>query len=141
MSRASAACLRSQRRQAAMDNRFVAVMYARRTADGCFKATMVAPGRATPAIRPDQARFQLPPSVAGQAVLARCGWVVMLPVVRREAWSATLLAVDREPCVSTIPSGFFARGVVFILTRPLHLFWATEARGALLLLVATVAAL
>jgi len=65
----------------------------------------------------------------------------MLPVVRREAWSATLLAVDREPCVSTIPSGFFARGVVFVLTRPLHLFWATEVRGALLLLGATVAAL
>jgi len=65
----------------------------------------------------------------------------MLPVVRREAWSATLLAVDREPCVGTIPSGFFARGVVFVLTRPLHLFWATEARGALLLLVATLAAL
>jgi Na+:H+ antiporter, NhaA family len=65
----------------------------------------------------------------------------MLPVVRREAWSATLPAVDREPCVSTIPSGFFARGVVFVLTRPLHLFWATEVRGALLLLGATVAAL
>jgi Na+:H+ antiporter, NhaA family len=52
-----------------------------------------------------------------------------------------LLAVDRELCVSTIPSGFFARGVVFVLTRPLHLFWATEVRGALLLLGATVAAL
>jgi NhaA family Na+:H+ antiporter len=65
----------------------------------------------------------------------------MLPVVRREAWSATLLAVDREPCVSTIPSGFFARGVVFVLTRPLQLFVGTEARGALLLLVATVGGL
>ncbi|HEV8649806.1 MAG TPA: Na+/H+ antiporter NhaA [Actinomycetes bacterium] len=43
--------------------------------------------------------------------------------------------------MSTIPSGFFARGVVFVLTRPLHLFMGTEARGALLLLVATVAAL
>jgi NhaA family Na+:H+ antiporter len=52
-----------------------------------------------------------------------------------------LLAVDREPRVGTIPSGFFARGVVFVLTRPLHLFMATEARGALLLLGATVAAL
>jgi NhaA family Na+:H+ antiporter len=65
----------------------------------------------------------------------------MLLVVRREAWSATLLAVDREPCVSAIPSGFFARGVVFVLTRPLHLFVGTEARGVLLLLGATVAAL
>jgi Na+/H+ antiporter NhaA len=65
----------------------------------------------------------------------------MLPMVRREAWSATLLAVDGEPPVGTIPSGFFARGVVFVLTRPLHLFWATEARGALVVVVATVAAL
>jgi Na+:H+ antiporter, NhaA family len=65
----------------------------------------------------------------------------MLLVVRREAWSATLLAVDWEPCVSTIPSGPVARGVVFVLTRPLHLFVGTEARGALLLLGATAAAL
>jgi hypothetical protein len=65
----------------------------------------------------------------------------MLLMVRREAWSATLVAVDRELCVSTIPSGFFARGVVFVLTRPLQLFVGTEARGALLLLVATGAAL
>ena len=65
----------------------------------------------------------------------------MLLMVRREAWSATLVAVDREPCVSIIPSGFFARGVVFVLTRPLQLFVGTEARGALLLLVATGAAL
>jgi hypothetical protein len=43
--------------------------------------------------------------------------------------------------VGTIPSGFFARGIVFVLTRPFHLFIGTEARGALLLLVATVAAL
>jgi NhaA family Na+:H+ antiporter len=42
--------------------------------------------------------------------------------------------------MSTLPSGPGARGVVFVLTRPLHLFWATEARGALLLLGATVAA-
>ena len=58
----------------------------------------------------------------------------MLPVVRREAWSATLFAVDLELVMSTLPSGPGARGVVFVLTRPLHLFWATEARGALLLL-------
>lgn len=43
--------------------------------------------------------------------------------------------------MSTLPSGPGARGVVFILTRPLHLFWATEARGALLLLGAAVAAM
>ena len=43
--------------------------------------------------------------------------------------------------MGTIPSGPVARGVVVVLTRPLHLFWATEARGALLLLAATVAAL
>ena len=43
--------------------------------------------------------------------------------------------------MSTIPSGFFARGLVFVLTRPLHLFWATEARGALVVVVASVAAL
>jgi Na+/H+ antiporter NhaA len=42
--------------------------------------------------------------------------------------------------MSTLPSGPGARGVVFVLTRPLQLFWATEARGALLLLGATVAA-
>jgi NhaA family Na+:H+ antiporter len=65
----------------------------------------------------------------------------MLLAVRREAWSATLLAVDREPCVSTIPSGPVPRGVVFVLTRPLHLFVGIEARGALLLLAATAAAL
>jgi Na+/H+ antiporter NhaA len=65
----------------------------------------------------------------------------MLLVVRREAWSATLLAVDREPRVSTIPSGSFARSVVFVLTRPLHLFVGTETRSALLLLAATAAAL
>jgi NhaA family Na+:H+ antiporter len=64
----------------------------------------------------------------------------MLPVVRREAWSATLFAVDLELVMSTLPSGPGARGVVFVLTRPLHLFWATEARGALLLLGAAVAA-
>jgi NhaA family Na+:H+ antiporter len=52
-----------------------------------------------------------------------------------------LLAVDREPCVSTIPSGPVARGVVFVLTRPLHLFVGTEARSALLLLSTTTAAL
>ena len=43
--------------------------------------------------------------------------------------------------MSTLPSGSVARGVVFVLTRPLQLFVGTEARGALLLLAATVAAL
>jgi Na+:H+ antiporter, NhaA family len=43
--------------------------------------------------------------------------------------------------VSTLPSGPFARGVVFVLTHPLHVFVGTEARGALLLVAATVAAL
>lgn len=43
--------------------------------------------------------------------------------------------------MSTIPSGFLARGLVFVLTRPLHLFWVTEARGALLVVVASVVAL
>jgi Na+:H+ antiporter, NhaA family len=52
-----------------------------------------------------------------------------------------LLAVDGEPYVSTLPSGSVARGVVFILTRPLQAFVGTEARGALLLLAATVTAL
>ena len=51
-----------------------------------------------------------------------------------------LLAVDREPHVSTLPAGSVARGVVFILTRPLQAFVGTEARGALLL-PATVTAL
>jgi Na+:H+ antiporter, NhaA family len=52
-----------------------------------------------------------------------------------------LLAVDREAHVSTLPSGSVARGVVFILTRPLQAFVGTETRGALLLLAATVTAL
>jgi Na+:H+ antiporter, NhaA family len=43
--------------------------------------------------------------------------------------------------MSTIPSRLFARGVVFVLTRPFHVFVGTEARGALLLLGATLAAL
>jgi NhaA family Na+:H+ antiporter len=52
-----------------------------------------------------------------------------------------LLAVDREPRVSAIPFGPAARGVVFIPTRPLRLFVATEARSAIPLLGATAAAL
>jgi NhaA family Na+:H+ antiporter len=52
-----------------------------------------------------------------------------------------LLAVDREPHVSTLPAGSVARGVVLILTRPLQAFVGTEARGALLLLAATMTAL
>jgi Na+:H+ antiporter, NhaA family len=52
-----------------------------------------------------------------------------------------LLAVDREPRVSAIPFGPASRGVVFVPTRPLRLFVATEARSAIPLLSATVAAL
>jgi Na+:H+ antiporter, NhaA family len=52
-----------------------------------------------------------------------------------------LLAADQEPRVGTVPSGFSAPSAVFVLTRPLQVFVATEARGALLLLGATVAAL
>jgi NhaA family Na+:H+ antiporter len=52
-----------------------------------------------------------------------------------------LLAVDREPRVSAIPFGPAARGVVFVPTRPLRLFVATEARSAIPLLGATTAAL
>ena len=65
----------------------------------------------------------------------------MLLAVRREAWSATLLAVDWEPHVSTLPSGPVDRGPVFIPTRPLILFVRVEARGSVLLLGATVIAL
>jgi Na+/H+ antiporter NhaA len=52
-----------------------------------------------------------------------------------------LLAVDREPRVSAIPFGPAARGAVFVPTRPLRLFVATEARSAIPLLGATTAAL
>jgi NhaA family Na+:H+ antiporter len=52
-----------------------------------------------------------------------------------------LLAVDREPRVSAIPFGPASRGVVVVPTRPLRLFVATEARSAIPLLSATVAAL
>jgi Na+:H+ antiporter, NhaA family len=65
----------------------------------------------------------------------------MLLAVRREAWSATLLAVDWEPYVSTLPSGPVDRGLVFIPTRPLTLFMRVEARSSVLLLSATVIAL
>jgi Na+:H+ antiporter, NhaA family len=66
---------------------------------------------------------------------------VMLLAVRREAWSATLLAVDWEPHVSTLPSDPVDRGPVFIPTRPLILFMRVEARSSVLLLSATVIAL
>jgi Na+:H+ antiporter, NhaA family len=52
-----------------------------------------------------------------------------------------LLAVDREPRVSAIPFESASRGVVFVPTRPLRLFVATEARSAIPLLGATAAAL
>jgi Na+:H+ antiporter, NhaA family len=52
-----------------------------------------------------------------------------------------LLAVDREPRVGAIPFGPAARGVVFVPSRPLRLFVATEARSAIPLLGATAAAL
>jgi Na+:H+ antiporter, NhaA family len=66
---------------------------------------------------------------------------VMLLAVRREAWSATLLAVDWEPYVSTLPSDPVDRGLVFIPTRPLTVFMRVEARSSVLLLSATVIAL
>jgi Na+:H+ antiporter, NhaA family len=52
-----------------------------------------------------------------------------------------LLVVDRELRVSAIPFEPASRGVVFIPTRPLRLFVATEARSAIPLLGATAAAL
>ena len=66
---------------------------------------------------------------------------VMLLAVRREAWSAALVAVDWEPHVSTLPSDPDDRGLVFIPTRPLTLFMRVEARSSVLPLSATVIAL
>ena len=106
----------------------------------CHGDAVVAPGAG---LRSGLTRLgcQPLPSVAVPRRLGTLRLDAMLPVVRREAWSAALFAADLELVMSMLPSGPGARGVVFILTRPLHLFWATEARGALLLLGTTVAAL
>jgi Na+:H+ antiporter, NhaA family len=78
----------------------------------------------------------MPPDHGGQRQ-----WADMLLAVCREAWSAALLAVDQEPCVSILPSGPIDRGVAFIAIRPPDRFLRTEVRSSLLLLGATAAAL
>jgi Na+/H+ antiporter NhaA len=52
-----------------------------------------------------------------------------------------LLAVDWELRVSTVPSGRVARGIVVVVSRPFQWFVGVEARGAVMLLGATGAAL
>jgi Na+/H+ antiporter NhaA len=52
-----------------------------------------------------------------------------------------LLAVDWELRVSIVPSGRFGRGVVVVVSRPFQWFVGVEARGAVMLLGATGAAL